>query len=108
MEAGPCGSEGGFPGGILVRLGARDFLLRISGQMDSLGAFQTHPQMTEMMKMVTVPLVPLSHDGALSPRSAWSPKTPSKPALPLKVSLLNPGSSYPEGGTRAAFPATIT
>ena len=76
--------------------------------MDSLGAFQTHPQMTEMMKMVTVPLVPLSHDGALSPRSAWSPKTPSKPALPLKVSLLNPGSSCPEGGTRAAFPATIT
>lgn len=97
MEAGLCDSEGGFSGGSLVSLGAPDFLLRISGQMDSLGTFQIHPQMTEMMKMVTVSLVRLFQDGALSPHSARSPEIPSKACFSPQSLLAKPRLKLPRG-----------
>lgn len=65
--------------------------------MDSLGAFQIDAQMTEMMKMVILSLVPLSQDGALSPPSARSPKTPSKACSAPQSLLAKPQLKLPRG-----------
>ena len=93
-----------FLDGSLVSLGAPDFVLGISGLMDSLGAFQIDPQMTEMMKMVILSLVALSQDGALSPPSAWSPKTPSKACSAPQNLLAKPQLKL----SRRRYPSSIS
>ena len=111
LEAGPCSSHWGFPGGshVSIRLGTSDFVLGISGQIDSLGAFLLYnlPDSSsndwddENGNFVFLSSFPR---GCTIPWQCWEPKGSfQRLLLPLNVSSLNPGSGCPEGGTWAAF-----